>query len=261
MRSRLVVLAVVGLLLGLLASCGDEPERLTAKTLFPRVSKAQTEAGSSNISMALTAPGGQTFASHGQMRLGDKPEDTAMAMTVNGNTGGLGTVEIRLVDRAFYVALGSLTQGKFAKIDLTDKSNPIAQQYGELIENVDPARQVGQYEEAITKFDSSGEPVELDGVDTIPYKITIDPAKAAQLNDVKGVELPKSISVTLYVGPDDLPRRMVSRVPGPDGATAKMQLDYSKWGEKVTITAPSKANIAEDSLLNRLGQPGAAATP
>lgn len=261
MRSRLVILAVVGLLMGLLASCGEEPERLTAKTLFPRVSKAQEKAGSNHISMALTAPGGQTFASHGQMRLGDKPEETAMAMTVNGNTGGLGTVEIRLVGRAFYVALGSLTQGKFAKVDLTDKSNPIAQQYGEIIENVDPAHQVGQYEEAITKFDSSGDVVEIDGVDTVPYKITIDPSKAAQMQKVKGVELPKSITVTLYVGPDDLPRRMVSRVPGPDGSTAKMQLDYSKWGEKVTIKAPSKANIVEDSLLNRLGQSADAQTP
>ena len=261
MRSRLVILAVVGLLMGLLTSCSEEPDRLTAKTLFPRVSKAQAKAGTSNISMALTAPGGQKFASHGQMKLGDKPSETAMAMTVSGNSGGAGTVEIRLIDRTFYVALGSLTQGKFMELDLTDKSNPIAQQYGKIIENIDPARQVGQYEKAITKFDSSGEPVEIDGVNTIPYKMTIDPSKAAQMQKVAGVQLPESITVTLYIGPDDLPRRMVSRVPGPDGATAKMQLDYSKWGEKVTIKAPSKANIADDSLLSRLGQPGAAATP
>lgn len=259
MRSRFVILTVVGLLMGLLASCGDEPDRLTSETLFPRVSKAQAKAGSSHIAMALTAPGGQTFASHGQMRLGDKPEETAMAMTVGGNTAGLGKVEIRLVDQNFYVALGSLTQGKFTKVDLTDDSNPIARQYGDIIKNVDPARQVGQYQKAITKFDSSGDPVQIDGVDTIPYKMTIDPSKVAQMQKVQGVTLPKSITVTLYIGPDDLPRRMVSRVPGPDGTTAKMQLDYREWGEKVTIKAPSKANIVDDELLSRLGQPGAAA--
>ncbi len=252
MRSRLVILAVVGLLLGFLASCGEEPDRLTAKTLFPRVSKAQEKAGTSHIAMALTAPGGQAFASHGQMRIGAKPADTAMAMTVSGDGSGLGDVEIRLVDQAFYVALGALTDGKFAKIDLTDKSNPIAQQYGDLIQNVDPAQQVGQYEKAITKFDSSGDTVEIDGVKTQPYKITIDPSKAAQFKRVQGVTLPKTISVTLYIGPDDLPRRMVSRVPSGDGTTAKMQLDYSKWGEPVTIKAPSKANIADDDLLSRL---------
>ena len=38
--------------------------------------------------------------------------------------------------------------------------------------------------------------------------------------------------------------------------TTKQQRDYTKWGEKVTITAPSKARITEDSLLDRLGQPG-----
>src|SRR3546814_2854706 len=53
------------------------------------------------------------------------------------------------------------------------------------------SHQVGQYEEAITKFDSSGDVVEIDGVDTVPYKITIDPSKAAQMQKVKGVELPK----------------------------------------------------------------------
>ena len=80
----------------------------------------------------------------------------------------------------------------------------------------------------------------------------IDPSKAAQFKRVQGVELPESIDVTLYIGADDLPRRMVSRVPTPDGATAKMQLDYSKWGESVTIKAPSKANIADEDLLSQL---------
>ena len=92
--------------------------------------------------MTLTAPSGEKFTSRGQMKLGARAQDTAMAMTVNGGTGGLGTVEIRLVDRAFYISLGALTQNKFAKIDLTDKSNPIARQYGDILENVDPAREV-----------------------------------------------------------------------------------------------------------------------
>ncbi|HKY56897.1 MAG TPA: hypothetical protein VJL80_02530 [Aeromicrobium sp.] len=265
MRSRLGIVLVVGLLLGFVTSCGNEPERLTAKTLFPQMSKAQAKAGSSTISMTLTTPGGEKFKSQGQMKLGRQPEDTAMAMTVSGDTGGLGNVELRLVDRAFYISLGALTQNKFAKIDLTDKSNPIARQYGDIIENVDPARQVRQYQDAITKFDSSGEAIELDGVKAQPYAITIDPSKAKQLKGIDRASLPDSIDFTLYVGPDDLPRRMVSLMPVQDGSTTKLQMDYSKWGEKVTVTAPSKARITEDSVLNRLGQldgsPGAAPTP
>lgn len=254
MRSRLHVVLLVGLLMGFLAACGSEPEKLTAKTLFPQVSKAQLKAGSSHISMTLTAADGQKFASRGQMKLGARAQDTAMAMTVNGDTGGLGTVELRLVDRAFYISLGALTQNKFVKIDLTDKSNPVARQFGEIIQNVDPARQVRQYEKAITKFDASGTPKEIDGVQAQPYKISVDPAKADQFKQLDQAALPDSINFTLYVGPDDLPRRMVSMIPSQSGTT-KLQLDYTKWGEKVTIAAPSKAMITEDSLLNRLGRP------
>jgi hypothetical protein len=260
MRSRLGIVLVVGLLLGLVTSCGDEPDLLTKDTLFPRVSKAQVKAGSSTIAMTLTAPGGQKFKSNGQMKLGTRAEDTAMAMTVNSGTEGLGTVELRLVDRAFYVSLGALTQNKFAKIDLTDESNPIARQYGDIIQNVDPARQLRQYEDAITKFDSSGEATEIDGVKVQPYKITVDPSKADQFKQLDQASLPDSINFTLYVGPGDLPRRMVSLMPTPNG-TGRLQLDYTKWGEKVTITAPSKARITDDSLLSRLGGPDGSPTP
>jgi len=259
MRSRLGIVLVVGLLLGSVASCGNEPDLLTAKTLFPTVSKAQQKAGSSNITMTLTAPGGRKFTSHGQMKLGPRAQDTAMAMTVNSGTEGLGTVELRLVDRVFYISLGALTQNKFAKIDLTDTSNPIARQFGDMIRNVDPARQLRQYEAAITKFDSSGEATEIGGVTVQPYKITVDPTKVAQLKRLDSASLPDSITFTLYIGPDDLPRRMVTQIPTPNG-TGRQQLDYTKWGEKVTIAAPSKARITNDSLLSRLGGSGSATT-
>jgi hypothetical protein len=258
MRSRWVILAAVGILMGFLAACGNEPDKLTAETLFPQVSKAQMKAGSSHVSMTLTAPDGQKFASRGQLKLGTRAQDTAMAMTVDGETGGLGTVEMRLVNRAFYISLGALTQNKFVRIDLTDKSNPMARQYGEIIQNVDPARQVRQYEKAVTKFDASGEPKEIDGVRTQPYKISVDPAKADQFKQLDPTALPDSIAFTLYVGPDNLPRRMVSTIPNQSGTT-KLQLDYTKWGEKVTIAAPSKAMITEDSLLDRIGQSAGAA--
>ncbi|HUP99763.1 MAG TPA: hypothetical protein VM093_04820 [Aeromicrobium sp.] len=254
MRARLGLLLVVGLLVGFLASCG-EPEKLTAKTLFPAVSKAQAEAGSSHMAMKLTTPSGQSFESHGQMRLGKRPSDTAMAMTVNGGTGSMGTIELRLVGGNFYIALGALTQNKFAKIDLSDKSNPIARQYGDIVKNVDPARQVEQYRDAITKFDSSAQPVEIDGVKTQPYRITIDPKKAGSLESFRKADLPSTINFTLYIDSDNLPRRMVSKVPSPAGPT-RLQMDYTHWGEKVTIQAPKASNVVDQSLFDQVGKTG-----
>jgi hypothetical protein len=205
--------------------------------------------------MTLTAPSGDKFTSRGQMKLGTRPQDTAMAMTVDAGTGGLGTVEMRLVERTFYISLGTLTQNKFAKVDLTDKSNPIASQYGAILENLDPARELQQYQKAITKFDASGETVEIDGVKAQPFRFSVDPSKADQFKQLDRAAMPASINVTLYVGPDDLPRRIVMQMPTQNGTT-KQQRDYTKWGEKVTITAPSKTRITEDSLLENLGQPG-----
>jgi hypothetical protein len=255
MRSRLGIVLVVGLLFGFVAACGSEPDRPTAETLFPRVSKAVLKSGSSHIAMTLTAPSGEKFTSRGQMKLGARPQDTAMAMTVDAGTGSLGTVEMRLVDRAFYISLGALTQNKFAKVDLTDKSNPISSQYGAILESLDPARELQQYQKAITKFDASGETVEIDGVKAQPFRFSVDPSKADQFKQVDRAAIPASINVTLYVGPDDLPRRIVMQMPTQNGTT-KQQRDYTKWGEKVTITAPSKSRITEESLLDGIGQSG-----
>lgn len=240
----------------LLSACGGKPEVLTEKTLFTEVAAAQAKAGTSHVSMVLTVPGGQSFRSYGEMKIGKTAKDTAMAMTVTGDTAGIGKVELRLVDQNFYIALGALTSNKFVKINLRDKSNPIAQQYGEIIENLDPARQVQQYESAIEKFDTSGKPIKLDGVEAQPYKITIDPAKASQLKNLGDTKLPKTMDFTLYVGPDNLPRRMVSLIPVADGSgKTKLQMDYTQWGEDVSIAAPSAANITENSLLDQLTAP------
>jgi len=253
MRSRLSFVLLLGLLLGLVASCGGKPEVLTEKTLFDRVAAAQAKAGTSHVAMSLTVPAGQSFRSYGEMKVGKSAKDTAMAMTVSGDTGGIGKVELRLVDQNFYIALGTITGNKFVKIDLTDDKNPVARQYGDIIENLDPARQVKQYQSAIKKFDSSGKSVKLDGVDARPYKITIDPSKASQLKKLEHTKLPESMAFTLYVGPDDLPRRMVSVIPSADkSGNTRLQMDYTKWGEDVSIAAPSAANITKNSLLSQL---------
>lgn len=252
MRSRLSFVLLAGLVVGFLSACGN-PDVLTEKTLFTKVAAAQAKAGSSHVAMSLTVPAGQSFRSYGEMKIGKNAKDTAMAMTVSGDTGGIGKVELRLVEQKFYISLGALTSNKFAVIDLADKSNPIAQQYGEIVENLDPAHQIKQYEAAIEKFDNSGKPVKLDGVQAQPYKITIDPSKASQLKNVGAAKLPKTMDFTLFVGPDDLPRRMVSTIPSPDGkGTTKLQMDYNAWGEKVSVAAPAASNITKDSLLSQL---------
>lgn len=249
--SRPAVATLVALLAGaLLSGCGGGgSDRLSQDELFDKVVAAQAKAGSSHVAMSLRTPQGQAVNSHGQMLYGTKPTDTALAMTV-GQDPRLGDVEIRLVDRAYYIRVGAITGKKFTKIDLTDKNNPIAREYGNVIENIDPGRQIRQYEDAVTNFDNEGEPVKLDGVQTLPYKVTVDPSKVKGLDGLAGA----NITYVLYVGPDNLPRRMVSSAPGSGGAPgARLQIDYTDWGDKVVIEAPSKSQIDTDGPLSKLG--------
>ena len=241
MRSRLGIVLVVGLLLGfahvMRQRVGTADRR---RPCFPGSSKAQVKAGSSHISMTLTAPGGEKFTSHGQMKLGKRRPGHRHGDDRRWRTGGLGTVELRLVDRAFYISLGALTQNKFAKIDLTDKSNPIARQYGDIIENVDPARQVRQYEDAITKFDASGEAVEdrrgrSAAVPDHGRPVEGEPAQAARPGVTARLD---HLHPLRRAGRPAPPHGVAHAEPEP--GTTRLQLDYTKWGEKVTIAAPEQ---------------------
>ena len=248
--SRSAVVTLVVLASALLSACGGGgSDRLSQDELFDKVVAAQAKSGSSHVAMSLRTPQGQSVNSHGQMRYGTKPTDTALAMTV-GQDPRLGDVEIRLVDRAYYIRVGALTGKKFTKIDLTDEDNPIAQQYGDVIENIDPGRQIRQYEAAVTAFDNEGQPVKLDGVQAIPYKFTVDPAKVKGMGEMAGA----NVTYVLYVGPDNLPRRMVSSTPASGGNPgARLQIDYTEWGDKVVIKAPSTSQIDTDSPLSKIG--------
>lgn len=247
--SRIAGCLSLALAAAVLAGCGGGPERLSQKELFGKVVAAEAKAGSSHVAMSLTTPGGQKVRSRGDMKVGDKPSATALAMTMGSAADSLGSIEVRVVDRTFYMRLGALTGNKFAKIDLTDKSNPLAKTYGKYIENVDPGRQISQYEKAVTSFDNKGDAVTLDGVETVPYKITIDPSKVDRFKGIK--DKVKQISFVLYVGPDHLPRRMLTRDADHPGRTA-MRTDYSRWGKPVVITAPAASQIQKGGALGAL---------
>ena len=178
-----------------------------------------------------------------------------MAMTMQTGQAGLGSLEMRLIDQAFYLNFGPMTSNKFAKIDLTDESNPIGKQYAEIVGSLDPSQQFKDFEGAVTSFEQKGKAITLDGVEAQPYVIVVDPAKLPAAKKAKG-QLPKTLEYTMYVGPDNLPRRMLSQLPGIAGSGGgKMTIDYSKWGEKVSITKPKASEITDKDFFSQLGSP------
>jgi hypothetical protein len=268
MRDRLKQLTAVSVLLlvagGSLVACGDKDPKadgvgesaggtLTQANFFEKITQAQAKAGSSHVAMKVDVAG-QAVKADGDLKLGEAAPDTAMAMTMRTGQAGLGSLEMRLVDQVFYLNFGPMTSNKFAKIDLTDESNPIGKQYAEIVGSLDPSQQLKDFEGAVSSFEQKGKAITLDGVEAQPYVVVVDTAKIPAAKKSKG-QLPKKLEYTMYVGPDNLPRRMLSDLPGVSGSGSKMTIDYSHWGEKVSITKPKASEITDKDFFSQLGSP------
>jgi hypothetical protein len=233
------------------ASAGSD---LTRTNFFDEVLQAQAKAGTSHMTMAMEV-GGQTIKADGDIRVGDTAADTAMAMTMNTGQAGMGSLEMRLVEEVFYLNFGPMTSNKFAKIDLTDESNPIGKQFGDIIGNVDPSQQLREFKDAVKSFEQKGKAIELDGVQAQPYVIGIDPSKISSAKQAGG-SLPETLEYTMFVGPDNLPRRIVSDLPAVGGSEkGKSTIDFSKWGEEVSIAKPKASEITDKDFFSQLGSP------
>ncbi|GAA1735452.1 hypothetical protein [Aeromicrobium alkaliterrae] len=244
LRSRAAVSAVAALAVLALAACSgggddsadpspsssattsDEPagDDLTQEEFVSTVTAAMVESGSVHVVLNLGAGGA---AGEGDIAVGQTPQDSAISMTVNGN-------EVLLVDGSYYVNLAQASGGMYLEVD-PDGTGQFASTFGPVLEQAAPVSQLRLFESALVGFAVGEGTQEVDGVTTTPYVLTVDPAKvlsAAQVALVEGA-LPPTMDVTLYLGPDDLPRRVVSTIAGAD-----LTIEYSAWGEPVDIEAP-----------------------
>lgn len=229
------------------SSAGEKASKtLTKDNFFTELSKAQQDAKTSHVEMSLDA-GGQKMTASGDAVAGKNAKDSAAALTMSMGTQG--TFDIRLVDGVMYMNMGQVTQNKFAKIDLSDKSNPLSKQFAGILDNVDPAKQLEQMQDAITSFEQKGSPEKIDGVEATPYKVAVDSKKIIdQLGEAGAAaasQMPDQVEYTIYVGPDNLMRRLTTDIAG-----AKTVVNYSKWGEKVSVEAPSADQISDKDLFD-----------
>ena len=227
---------------------------LTKENFFTELTKAQQEAGTSHLTMDLGVAG-QSISAEGDVAVGKTPADSAMQLTMDLGSQG-GQAEMRLVDKVFYLNFGPLTDNKFATLDLTDESNPATKQFGDILDNVDPAKQLEQLKDAVTSFEKKGAAKEIDGVQAQPYEVVVDGSKvsaAAGLEGQGAQGVPETLTYTMFIGPDNLPRRIATDIAG-----TSMTLDYSKWGEDVEVEAPAKSEITDKDPFAQMGSPSGA---
>jgi hypothetical protein len=271
---KLCSLAAVVLLAGLtLSACGDKDKddaggdksdstttvaagALTKANFAQVLGASQVKARSAHVDMSVGI-GGQTVKATGDVAVGASATDTAVAMKMD--LGSSMSLDVKMVDQVFYMNMGQLTANKYIKIDLTDQSNPLAKQYGQIVDQMDPAKQLEQFKDALKSFEKKGEPQTLDGVEAQPYVVTVDTSKIKALADLPAAsasQIPDTLVYTMFIGPDNLPRRIETELAG-----AKTTLNYSNWGEPVDIKAPPASEISDKSLsdLSQLGVPTPAA--
>jgi hypothetical protein len=141
-----------------------------------------------------------------------------------------------------------MTQNKFAKVDFR---SPVVSEFFAITEQLDPSKQLDQLSEALTSFEMKGEPEHIDGVDAQPYELVLDASKIDAPGTVPGAaaSLPETLTYTMFIGPDNLVRRLTSEVDD-----SSVTIDYSQWGKPVDVQAPSAGEIS-DKDLSRLGRP------
>lgn len=233
---------------------GGSSASITKANFASVISKAQAEAKSGHMSMKLGL-GGQSVPAEADFETGARAESTKMKMTM-GLAGQ--SIEMRLIDQVLYMKFGEMTQGKFVKIDLTDPDNPLRKQFGSLIDQADPSKSLETYQDSLKSFEKSGEPQKIDGVDAQPYKLVLDAKKYIKemgAGDTPGAQGLDDITVTLYIASDNLIRRSTTTVSGAD-----VTVDFSKWGEAISVEKPSADQIGDSSQLEKMmsGQLGAA---
>lgn len=221
---------------------------LTKDNFAELVAAAQKNAKTSHVVMAIGGSG-QEIKAEGDVVSGDTPAEFAMAMTMDlGAVAGGQVMEMRLVDEVFYMGMGALTDNKFAKIDLSDESNPLSKQYGDMMDQIDPSKHMESIKEAVKLFKEKGDAIEIDGIEAQPYELVIDTAKFGDVASGAGTEgVPNEIVMTMFIGTDNLPRRVTTKF-----ASQTIQMDYSKWGEPVTIEAPPASDITDKSPLDQM---------
>jgi hypothetical protein len=205
---------------------------LTQADFNERMLKAIEKAGTAKVHFETEASGaGQAITGDGEVQYGD---ELAMRMTMAGPSGaGGGAQEVLLIGDTFYVGMG----GRYMSMPLDAMSG---QGMPDLSTNLDPKKQAEAFEIAITGFEQKGDPETIDGVKATPYAITIDPTKAP---DTFGTVVTEPLNFVYYIGPDDLPRKMVYKDKNGDFTAT-----YTDWGAPVDIEKPPADKVIQSPM-------------
>lgn len=257
--------SVAALALAFTAGCGgggdggaagsaEDGSGLTKANFASAVSQAQTKAETAHLEAEMNAQG-QKMSMSGDMDMSAK--DSAFDLAMRG--GGIGgKARFILVDQVIYLQMPALSQGnKFVKIDASDRSDPVAKMFNQMLGQLNPSQAFRAFE-ATTKLEEK-DTAEIDGVETTQYAVTVNTQKALKAQgmaeQVPPGQMPKTIGYNVWVDGKNLVRRLRMDVQGTN-----VDMNMSRWGEPVEITAPpAKQTTDMSEMMGQMNGSGSSA--
>lgn len=259
---RLVVAVAAAASVGALAGCGSAPSgtpappagsptgtsttpsggssdtpagTLTKADLGGRLLSAMRKARSYHFQL-VTAVAGQSTRGSGDATYPSPPAKPTMTMRMSLPGGQ--SMRMRLVDGIFYLHSAAIPLSKpWLKIDPSAPSG-LGSLVGQFGGTSDPSRSLAvmKHASSVTRTGTAT----IDGASTTAYAVVL-PVKAMSkvLSYPKQVlaMLPKQLHYTIWVDSADRTRRLRSTV-SIQGNTAQTTITFSRFGEKVAVTAP-----------------------
>ncbi len=214
---------------------------------FHEVLAAAVESGTSyRMSMSSSATGAASTV-EAEVVI----SDAGPAMSMTTSDAGV-DMEVVMVDDAYYMNLGEITQGKFVKIDLNDSSNPLGSSVGSLQDLMDPKNSLGVFEDSVTSVEKVGEE-EVDGASTTHYVVTVDSSSvSAALSGVSpsaAPSVPAEFVYDFWVDADNRPVKMTSDIMG-----SYTEILYSDWNDpSISVEAPSADQVTDLDFSELMG--------
>src|SRR5699024_11719003 len=85
--------------------------------------------------------------------------------------------------------------------------------------------------------------VKMDVVSTQTYTDTVDTAKVTAIVESERSLMPDKIEYTVYIGSDDLPRKVELK----QGST-NITTEFAQWGSSVEIDQPEKSELSDRQI-------------
>lgn len=207
----------------------DEGGQIAPDQFAQMIKDGIAKTTTAHVVFAAGAGGSGGFSGDGDVDYSSQPPNMKLTMKMSGQE-----LHMLMVDGVMYIE-SPQAPGKFMKYDLADPNNPLGSQ---LVGQLDPAKAMSQFADALSSVQSLGEE-DVDGESLAHYVMTIDTTKLATASQAAG--MPQELEADVWL--DDENRMAKSSIDlGPVGSYDTTLSDFDK---PVEIKAPDDSQVVE----------------